>query len=162
MSESHRISSPYEYKFELGDHVSVFYTPTRELPFWFWHHGIFTGYENGVAYFINLSRNGIMKNTIEDFGGGNEKWRIIEHDYKTFSREDVVKRAVFMLENASQKDRTYNIVNNNCEHFVNFIIEGKKHSEQVTHTVSATAVGLATVGAFSISLINHIRGKTRI
>ena len=152
---------PATYQFQIGDHVCVLYTPTYELPFWFYHHGIFAGYKDKEPYFINLSRRGLSKDDIKVFGEGNKRWRIIEHDYKKFTREEVLIRAEDYLLNGGDEIRKYDILSNNCEHFVNLVIEGKKESSQVRHTLKATAVGLATVSVVGLSLINTIKNRNR-
>ncbi len=162
MTNSYQNIDPQTHVFAKGDHVAVYYTPSQETPFWFWHHGICVGYEDNIPYFISLSRKGLRKETLEEFSENHERMRLYSHDFKKFSRDEVVMRAYGCLLNAQNPDYKYDLLSNNCEHFVNYIIEDNKKSSQVRHTLGATAVGLATlgiVGAGIISTINKNRHK---
>lgn len=88
---------------EKGDHIAVYYG--------YLHHGIYIG--NGlVIHYTKTNGCGIVSlDTIETF----KKGKAIEKRFSNLrcSREEVVKRAYKRL-----GESNYNLIYNNCEHFV--------------------------------------------
>lgn len=100
------------------------------------HHGIYIG-DGKVIHFA--ARGGdfstdikIRKTTLEKFlDGGELEFRdfdAVDNDQR-YSNDMVVKRAMRVLK--SQNFGSYNLLTNNCEHFANYCVFGKKFSEQV-------------------------------
>ncbi len=127
---------------QRGDHLI---TPRKGYE----HHGLYLG-DNEVIHhsgFSELFKKGpIQITSLEDFEQGNP-CRVFEHEECKFCAEERIARA---LEQHGRDD--YNLVFNNCEHFVNYCF-GEKKSEQVRRTVkysSIAASALLSVGAAGI------------
>lgn len=108
---------------EKGDHIEV-------KRFGYSHHGISIG--NGVVIHYggpNKDMNNAMvcQITSEDFANGGELF-LVQH---APSSEETVKRAIACL---GQKG--YDLFENNCEHFANYCVTGKKESKQVDEAFS--------------------------
>lgn len=103
-------------QFNIGDHLCsrrVLYT----------HHGLYMG--NGFV--IEYDReHGVQIVTVADFTDNESGCELVEHDSRLYDRRQCVLRALSRL----GEDR-YNLVFNNCEHFVNWCIEGQAVSYQV-------------------------------
>lgn len=125
---------------KIGDHLKS----SRGV---YTHHGIYVG--NGrVIHYSGLS-DGIQSGPIEEVsldsfcsGYGYE---IVNHEKRKYSREESVNRARSRLgENA------YSVAGNNCEHFVNWCIDGDHTSSQVdvgTGAGSSALSGAVGVGS---------------
>lgn len=113
------------------------------------HHGIgddmggvihYSGFADG----LNLGP--ICRVDLQEFSGG-KKILIKPHPNRKFSYEEAVERAESRLgENA------YSLFGNNCEHFVEWCIEGKYSSDQVDRSVALSTgatTALASMGAVS-------------
>lgn len=117
---------------KIGDHLKSsrgFYT----------HHGIYIG-EYSVIHYSGLS-DGMQAGPIEEisldgFCAGNG-YDVVTHDNREYSREDSVNRAQSRLE-----EDAFSVTGNNCEHFVNWCIEGDHRSGQID---ASTAVGSSTL-----------------
>lgn len=106
----------------VGRHVKVFRGP-------YFHHGIYVRQGHVIQYSGVLSSgksNGKVEEvTVSNFLKG-AKLRIVRHyDDREYSRTETVSRARKRL-----NDQNYNLVFNNCEHFANWCITGKKKSKQ--------------------------------
>lgn len=163
-----KIIDPNSYHFEPGDHVSVLNTkfPENKCVFiqkmlkklglsdhhaYFFHHGIFCEYIDNIPYFISQTNTGIVKESVKTFSSGRlKKWHLIQHDFKKFSREQVVTECEAYL-NKEKDFGEYNLFTNNCEHFAYKVINGKGKSFQIRI--------VASVVAFSIALITSAIGK---
>ncbi len=115
-----------------GDHICV----SRGL---YWHHGIDLG--NGrvihyTGYPGDKGRNAAIKvESIQKFAKGRE---IYYGDSKAqYSHDEIVRRAEGRI-----GEEDYDIVGNNCEHFVNWCRTGRHKSQQVN-----TAAALVTPAA---------------
>ena len=150
------------YRFQAGDHIKVYYRANFENPLPFYHHGIFIGYnENNEPQIINQSRKGVCIDDLEHFTSGNNRLWIVEHDYKKFSREQVVQRALDIYNDKENIDKKYDLIFNNCEHFANFIIEGKKESVQVKNTVKTLLAGTVFVASSALSTYLAVKKKNK-
>ena len=85
------------------------------------HYGICTGY-------------GTVNHTSRRFG------RAVESDFETFCHgrravvvphSSPVEGSVLAARARSRKGQRYNVLNNNCEHFVTWVVEGKARSAQL-------------------------------
>lgn len=103
----HRINGSCEdlSKFELADHLYV-----QRITYT--HHGIYVG--NGEV--IHYLRSGVVKSSLKDFADGAIV-RIM-HEFQSplsHSRRSAVDRAYSRL-----YEGNYNLIINNCEHFVRY------------------------------------------
>lgn len=128
---------------KVGDHLK-----SRRFGIVYAHHGIYLG--NGeVIHYSGLSK-GLLKGKVEisslsDFCNGNlDGIKIVEHDCPKFNVTERIARAKSRL-----NEDEYSLMFNNCEHFVNYCIEGKEISKQVIRAVSALSVAALAVGAAS-------------
>jgi len=122
-----------EYAFmpEVGSHLVSsrgFYT----------HHGIYAGDNkviqySGYAKSVNMhdtapnssdKRSPVEMVTLSKFEA-NQGLTIEEHPYATYSPQEVVRRAYSRI-----GEREYNVLFNNCEHFVNWCVYGESSSKQ--------------------------------
>lgn len=119
---------------ELGDHLKS----QRGV---YSHHGIYIG-NNSVIHYAGLA-DGLQTGPIEivsleDFcsGKGHE---IVLHEKRKYSPAQSVNRAKSRI-----GEEAYSVSGNNCEHFVNWCIEGNHKSEQVDSATTTTSGGIAT------------------
>lgn len=113
----------------------------------YFHFGIVTG-ENSVVHFSDIdgdlkSGGGILirETTLEIFAK-NRAFEVENHSKSPFSQEEIVDRARSFIGASTFRDKTYNLLTNNCEHFARYIFEGVAKSSQITdgsHVVKATA-----------------------
>lgn len=132
---------------KIGDHLKS----SRGL---YTHHGIYVGDER-VIHYSGLSA-GIQSGPIEEvsfdeFCSGNE-YELVKHGKRKYNREKCVGRAISRL-----GEDSYSVTGNNCEHFVNWCIDGNHRSRQVDAGTAAgsgalsTAAGIASAGSISSS-----------
>jgi len=91
------------------------------------HHGIYIGNNEVIHYsgFVEIFKIGtIEKTTLAKFSG-TTGYEIIKHTNQKYSSKEVVIRTKSRL-----GEDAYHLVTNNCEHFVNWCIEGNHFSEQ--------------------------------
>ncbi len=122
---------------KIGDHLKS----SRGI---YTHHGIYVGNGRVIHYSglaDGLQSGPVEEVSLEEFSAGHS-YEIVEHPNRKFSREESVRRAKSRIgENA------YSITGNNCEHFVNWCIEGDHKSEQVDRGTTVASGGLsATAG----------------
>lgn len=117
----------------LGDHLI---TPRLGYT----HHGIYVG-NNDVIHYQGPS-NGepgeIVLSSLDAFCDGRSL-HVRSHPDRAFSRAECVRRAYQRL-----GESDYNLLFNNCEHFVMWCIENSKSSSQVNHVATSVALGQAT------------------
>ena len=114
----------------LGDHLKV-------SRLGFSHHGVYVG--GGVV--IANTRDGVAEYSLDDFAQGSKICVISEK--KNFSRQDIVLRARQRI-----GEKNYNVITNNCEHFVLWCTQGHSKSVQVKNATLATV----SVAACSVAL----------
>lgn len=118
----------------IGDHLKS----SRTL---YSHHGLYIGNDR-VIHYSGLA-DGMQTGPIEEvsltaFCSGKD-YKIVEHNNRKYSREESVTRAKNRIgENA------YTVTGNNCEHFVNWCIEGDHKSFQVDTGTSVGSGALST------------------
>ena len=119
------------HKLDQGDHIVVF---TGDI----FHHGIYLG-DFLVAHLVSDSTPAIQKCSLEEFiamGCGGLHICIMSHNNLPDEiRKAIVQLSLLCLKNpAYHKFNEYNAIDNNCEHFVTFIITGGniRHSFQVS------------------------------
>lgn len=116
------------------------------------HHGIGDDM-GGVIHYSGLAdglQSGpICQVSLQEFSGGKEVL-VKRHLNPTYSSREAVERAKSRIgENA------YSIFGNNCEHFVEWCIEGEHSSDQVDRGVTATVpVSGVMAGAGTVAIIS--------
>lgn len=106
------------------------------------HHGLASGPHTVIQY---SGKDGVFDSgTIEEVPlstfAGDRKIRIVDHPNRLHNRIESIRRA---RERIGEEE--YNLVFNNCEHFVMWCIEDEHTSEQVNRTVHQ--VGTAAAAA---------------
>lgn len=122
------------YGFKRGDHLV-------SGRFWYEHHGIYIGRGRVIHYAglsDGLSGAPIVKTSLAAFANGHEI-EVQPHGGRRYGRRRTVERARSRL-----GEDCYSVIFNNCEHFVNWCIEGEHRSDQVRNA-SLLAVGLAAL-----------------
>ena len=134
-------------KMQVGDHLVV-----RRLGYT--HHGLYAGKGTVVHYSGTLTEKRhacVEETTLKDFSKG-AKIGVREHPNRTYCPKRSVERA-----RARIGEDNYSLFGNNCEHFVNYCIEGKQRSQQVDVAAGistkaiATAAGMGAKGAVAAS-----------
>jgi hypothetical protein len=101
------------------------------------HHGLYVG-NNQVVHFT--SDNLIATVSLSDFTEGNGyKMKAFR---SPFSRKEIVERAQSKL-----GKHHYNLMFQNCEHFVNWCIFNKPDSKQVRNAVANIGAGIASLAS---------------
>lgn len=112
-----------ENGFKLGDHLIVERTC-------FTHHGIYAGSGTVIENRLEI---GIVYMPLTAFADGSEV-RVRKHPYAKYNGLQALERAQSRL-----GEKAYNLVTFNCEHFVNWCIEGVETSRQVDNTLAVLA-----------------------
>ena len=113
------------------------------------HHGIgedMGGVMHYSGFVDGLNLGPICRVSLQEFSGG-KKIIIKPHPNRKFSYKEAIERAKSRL-----GEKAYSISGNNCEHFVEWCIEGKYSSNQVDRSVALSTgvtTTLASVGATS-------------
>jgi len=116
------------------------------------HHGIGIGDDLVIHYSglaDGLETGPICLVSLNEFSGGDEI-TIKNHSERKYSVTESIKRAENRLgENA------YSVWGNNCEHFIEWCINGKHQSDQVDIGVNITSGGSSVAaGAGAVSLVS--------
>lgn len=109
------------------------------------HHGIYSGNGNVIHYsgFSDGANTGpVEETTFEVFQSGNS-YKVKAHPEREYSGDISVSRASGRI-----GEDLYSLFNNNCEHFVNWCIEGDHNSEQVNKASTAGGATLSGTAAF--------------
>ena len=137
---------------KIGDHLKS----SRGL---YTHHGIYVG--NGRVIHYSGLANGLQSGPIEEvsleeFSAGYG-YEIVEHPNRKFSREESVRRAKSRI-----GEDAYSVTGNNCEHFVNWCIDGDHKSEQVDRGTTVASGGISTtaglVGRAAVASAGPVAG----
>jgi hypothetical protein len=116
------------------------------------HHGLYIGNQQ-VIHYSGLA-DGMESGPIEivkldEFHNGNG-FDIQEHPNAKYSADEAIKRAKSRL-----GENSYSVSGNNCEHFVNWSLNGNHTSEQVDKAVpKVTAVEAAATGVGTIAVVS--------
>lgn len=108
------------------------------------HHGIANGPYTVIHYAgkRGVYENGIItETTLDDFSNGAEI-HIKDHPGRKHSRDASVRRATQRIGEAQ-----YNVVFNNCEHFVAWCIEDEHTSEQINAVFRESGKSMASLYA---------------
>mgnify|MGYP000087676285 CR=1 FL=1 len=116
----------------IGDHLVTTRTG-------YTHHGLYVGNNEVIHYSSDL----IEKTSLYEFSNGNEV-RIKSHIFRTYDDYVSVERAYSRL-----GEDWYNVIANNCEHFVTWCIVGFHSSSQVNTMIASIATGYELATAAS-------------
>ncbi len=142
----------FSRELRAGDHLV-----TKRLGYT--HHGIYLG-RNKVIHYSGLA-NGLRAGPVEitsldNFSQGKHTY-VQSHDKRVFCHKQTVKRARSRL-----TEDKYNLLTNNCEHFINWCIYGKVRSEQVSNVaIYMLSGGVSGIGSGHIvtnSILRLSRG----
>lgn len=115
----------FDKQIQAGDHLI-----TKRLCYT--HHGIYLG-RNKVIHYSGLAaglRAGPVEITDwESFSQGKRTY-VKHHHSRVFNHKQTIKRARSRL-----SEDKYNLLFNNCEHFISWCIDGKASSPQVNQAV---------------------------
>lgn len=109
--------------FSIGDHLVA----SRVL---YQHHGLYMG-DNKVIHYSNLGfQMNAYKVCISSLASFSQGYNISIHPHpkRKFDGKTSIKRAISRL-----GEREYNLLSNNCEHFIMWCIEGDKVSPQISN-----------------------------
>lgn len=104
------------------------------------HHGLYLGKDKVIHYtgFSSGRHKGrIAITSLEEFCAG-EGFSIQTYPFRMYTHEESAKRALSRL-----GEDWYDILLNNCEHFISWCILGVHHSHQANSTMMATMVAKA-------------------
>jgi hypothetical protein len=109
------------------------------------HHGIYVENEKVIHFWgmsTSLSKGPLQETSLDEFRAG-QPYTVLRHLNPKFSGGQAAQRA----REALGKPSHYNLIFNNCEHFVNWCIEGDAVSFQVERlaVVIAGLPGLVVV-----------------
>jgi len=135
---------------EIGDHLV---TPRTGYS----HHGLYVG-DGMVIHYSGLadgvSSGAIELTSFEAFHCGRAV-RVRHYRQRKYSRDQSVSRAYSRL-----GEDGYNVVLNNCEHFVSWCITGRHSSEQVNRVATSVANTALTVQLLKQRLARRARNDT--
>ncbi len=98
------------------------------------HHGIYVGHGRVVHYagLCNGWQSGPVEEvSLEQFANG-ERVSAFAHSSRSFSNPEIVARARSRI-----GEDMYHILRNNCEHFCEWCVTGRKRSRQVRQWMSS-------------------------
>ena len=100
------------------------------------HHGIYAGNGLVIHYsgFADGANTGPVEETTLECFKACKGYSIKEHPNRKHSGEDSVKRARSRI-----GENLYSLYSNNCEHFVNWCIDGDHRSNQIDRGTAATS-----------------------
>ena len=116
------------------------------------HHGIYIGAGEVIHYsgFGDSVSGPVCRASIERFSGGMPT-TVLPHPLAVHDSEARIARAYTRL-----GENSYNLVTNNCEHFVDWCIYGTKTSKQVNTVLSAVgshAAGIVPGGRAIMGIV---------
>jgi len=125
-----------------GDHISMQMDSEFlgvQVPYW--HHGLYLGGGEFGHMVIHYSGNAGPESTgkieivpIDKFGE-TYQIEVVPHPSPKYNREASIRRAM-----SRHKENAYSLLFNNCEHFVNWCIDGEHRSEQVDLAAGLTPI----------------------
>ncbi|MDO5351781.1 MAG: lecithin retinol acyltransferase family protein [Succinatimonas sp.] len=130
--------------YALGDHL-------KSPRFGYTHHAIYIG----DGYVVENTREGTNLVSLEEFSKGHII-EVVVHKDRAFDRQESCKRALQCV-----GEDKYNLINYNCEHFVNWCINGKYQSTQVKNTVAAIS-SAAVVATDACLYLSKVKGKSKV
>ena len=135
------VIEPINPLLKVGDHVI-----TRRVGFT--HHGLYLGEGKVLEY---IKSQGVVIVPLTTFTQGHELF-IREHKEAKYRGQEAVRRGMMRL-----GEQHYNLLTRNCEHFVNWCIEGVESSRQIDNLI------LTIIPFYSLfQQSNFVRGCLRI
>lgn len=137
----------------VGDHLV-----TKRLGYT--HHGIYLGRGKVIHYsgLANGLRAGPVEITSLDHFSQGKPTYVQSHENRVFCHKQTVKRARSRL-----TEDKYNLLTNNCEHFINWCIYGKACSEQVSNVaIYILSGGVSGIGSGHIVANTILRLSRRL
>ena len=107
------------------------------------HYVVYLGYYHGRPLFIANMRSGVSIITEEQVQSEFQSYepnRIRRFSGTAAERNIAVRRAI-----SQQNRESYDLLVNNCEHFANYVQEGKKWSKQ-TNVAAGIGLGILFLG----------------
>ncbi|KAM6414680.1 phospholipase A and acyltransferase 1 isoform 1-T2 [Rhynochetos jubatus] len=89
---------------------------------------------------------------------GNDTYHInnkYDGTYDPLPVEEIIRRAEYLVD----QEVSYDLLGNNCEHFVTLLRYGEGVSDQANRAIGA--IGLVTVAAGAFSLLGLLRSRSR-
>ncbi|NWY51779.1 HRSL1 enzyme, partial [Chionis minor] len=89
---------------------------------------------------------------------GNDTYHInnkYDDTYTPLPVEEIIRRAEYLI----NQEVSYDLLGNNCEHFVTLLRYGEGVSDQATRAIGA--IGFVTVAAGAFSLLGLLRSRSR-
>ena len=106
------------------------------------HHALYLGYDDWGTHYMceNVIGEGVKLTTVSEFFNGvKEVTRIEKYTGNNYERKTIVQNAL------SKLGKPYNLINYNCESFVNDVLIKKPQSNQVANTFGLLAI-VALIG----------------
>lgn len=131
--------------FSIGDHLVA----SRVL---YQHHGLYMG-DNKVIHYSNLEcQMNTYKVCICSLASFSQGYNISKYPHPTrkYDGKTSIKRAISRL-----GEREYNLLFNNCEHFIMWCIEG----DNVSHQISDTHTQFSALHLLSKSHQHEVNSK---
>lgn len=143
--------------------LSIYLSPGDHLvsPRWgFEHHGLYLGKGRVIHYAGGMgasssgsdAADGIECVSLAVFAQGHTM-AVIEHPHPLFSPSEAIARAY-----RRQGEQRYHPAFNNCEHFVQWCIEGVSHSPQTSLVLVLAARSLGNPWLFGAVLLGGLIG----
>ncbi|NQZ07809.1 MAG: lecithin retinol acyltransferase family protein [Algicola sp.] len=108
------------------------------------HHGLYIGNKEVIHYSglaKGLSAGPVEKVSLNDFqhsNGEQKGYRIIAHPNASFNSEQIIENAYSRL-----NEKAYNLIWNNCEHFVHDCVYNQSKSHQVNSAIKLGTKNIA-------------------
>ena len=116
------------------------------------HHGLYIGRNQVIHYSgpsFNRHERGVIEIvSLETFCQGNG-YTVQTYPCRTYSRVASIERARSRL-----GEDWYNVLLNNCEHFVTWCIQGIHHSEQTSRLIDAITLSFVPACLIVVQLIS--------
>jgi len=123
------------------------------------HHGVYIGKSKVIHYSglaDGLNTGPVEEATLEEFSAGY-RYTVKKHTDPRYTNQAVVKRAKSRL-----GEELYSLLNNNCEHYVNWCIDGDHKSTQVDIGTSvgggAISGGVGLAGRAAVASAGSVAG----
>ncbi|MBN3314675.1 HRSL1 enzyme, partial [Atractosteus spatula] len=113
----------------------------------------------GDGYIINLTPVVVRMQLLKEVVGG-DSYRInnkYDDKYTPLPICDIIDRAQFLI----GQEVSYDLLGNNCEHFVTLLRYGEGVSDQASRAIGAISFVTAAASAFSMLGMVHSRSRQR-
>lgn len=126
----------------------------------YYHFGIASG-PNSIIHFTDIggdigATDGIyIRETSLEVFVKNDEIEVENHDKSPFFQEEIVERARSFIGSQTFRNKTYNLVTNNCEHFARYIFNGIAESTQI----SDGSVSMGTAVKQAINTVANVVEK---